>query len=366
MKDLLEIIKSYKEAVATHSSAVLATIVYASGSTYRKAGAKALVLNDKTIKGVISGGCLEADILEEAEDIFQTGQAKLLKYDTTQAGDELWGLGLGCPGKIKILLEYLDEYNSGSVNYISECFRSRESAVIVTVYDDSESNQPAIQRCLFNHDLTSSGSAFIASMVDPDEINAVFSKSRSIHYQKEQYSFLLDIINIPVKLIIFGNGGDVIPVLNIASQLGWQISVVCNITEKITSVFLHYAEVIDKNEKDLSERLRIDEKTAIIIMSHHYLNDLEMLNLVLDSRAFYIATVGPKARTESLLKELQKKNHNYSNHKMVDRVYGPAGLDIGADSSEEIALAIIAEIQAVLSGCNGNSLRNKIRPVHAW
>lgn len=199
----------------------------------------------------------------------------------------------------------------------------------------------------------------------------------------------IEVIQPPVPLMIFGAGHDAVPLVRLAQELGWYVTLVDSrqadgTRERFPSadeVVLVRPEGISDSEALLrlrkhgalakrhevqqqsADRLRVNNRTMAVIMTHNYLHNLELLKILLPSPVRYLGILGPKSRTGKLLQDLQEQGITPS-EQQLQRLYSPVGLNIGADTPEEIALSIVAEIQAVLGDRSGGSLRNYQGPIH--
>ena len=176
---------------------------------------------------------------------------------------------------------------------------------------------------------------------------------------------LLEVIQPPVELLIFGAGHDAIPLVHFAKQLGWHVTIVDNRLSYATRDRFPFADdIILCNPEDLEARISFNPRMVAVVMTHKYLHDLALLQTLLSSPLHYVGMLGPKTRTEQLLQDLQASGF-IPTPEQLRRLYGPVGLDIGADTPEEIALSIVAEIQAVITNRNGNFLKERTGPIHS-
>lgn len=168
----------------------------------------------------------------------------------------------------------------------------------------------------------------------------------------------------PVPLVIFGAGQDAIPLVRFAKELGWHVTLVDPRPGYATRTRFSLADIlIVCPPEEVLERVKIDERTVAAVMTHNFLHDAELLRTLLPSPVRYIGILGSKQRTRRLLDQVQETVRLHCDHSL-SQVYGPIGLDIGAETPEEIALAIVAEIKAVLTGRLGGVLRNRLGPLH--
>ena len=367
-RELQEIV-SRIEQLEPGASAVLATVVDVRGSSYRLPGAKMLILENGQTFGMVSGGCLEADVLERAKKVIRTGKTDIFTYDTTGDENSVFSLNMGCRGVIRILLEKVGEKNP-IVETIRRVSESRTPAVVATLIGSNNGNlgTRAVYDAAtgFNADglpanlqnISEFRSACIEALNnDPD--SKTFETSEA-----EPFEFSFEVIHPPITLQIFGAGSDAIPLAGAAELLGWQVSVLDH-----RPAYLEESRFPVANDRILirsdgpNPEIVTDDLTAVVIMSHNYERDRENLARALYSGAFYIGALGPKRRTEQILQELNAQGKNFSNEQLK-KLYAPAGLDIGADTPQSIALAIVAEIQAALRDRDGGFLRDRQGPIY--
>lgn len=282
-------------ALADEEKAILATVVDVRGSGYRLPGARMLMLANGDTYGTVSGGCLEADVLERAKKVLASGVAETFTYDTTGDENSVFSMNMGCRGVIDIMLEPI----------------GKDSPLI--------------------------------------------AKMRSAYVDREAS----DEFEVPVAVMLFGAGADAVPFVRIASELGWRVTVHDHRPGFLTEErFPDARELILQNVDEPPTPIAADGRTAGVIMTHNYQRDRFVLPALLASNVFYIGALGPKRRTEQLLEELAATGQTFT-AEQLNRLFAPAGLDIGADTPEGIALSIIGEIQSVLRSRNGGHLRNR-------
>ncbi|MEM6400689.1 MAG: XdhC family protein, partial [Cyanobacteria bacterium P01_D01_bin.116] len=344
----------------------IATLVKVSGSTYRKPGARMLITADGNTIGSISGGCLESDVFEKSQTVINSENSRVLKYDTTSEEDMIWGLGLGCQGIAYVLIEPLQENQLQEIAFIKNCFSNRNYGAIATAISvKGESEIQLGQRLLLSEN------TIINNLTDDNLLTDVLSDTKvalenhnsilkEYHLASGKIEVFIEVIQPPLSLIVFGAGYDVLPLVNFSKQLGWDVTVVDNRQREASKKRFEQADKIQLSPPDdILENIEITERTVAVVMSHNYLDDLEMLKLLLPSNLNYLGILGPKKRTNRILQELQEEEITVNAN-----IYSPVGLDIGADNAEEIALSIIAEIQAVTSQRDAGFLKNRNAPIH--
>ncbi|MBK9528762.1 MAG: XdhC family protein [Acidobacteria bacterium] len=294
MKEIKEILTTVS-ALADREKAILATVVDVRGSGYRLPGARMLILANGDTYGTVSGGCLEADVLERAKKVLVSGEAETFTYDTTGDENSVFSMNMGCRGVIDIMLEPI----------------SKDSDLI--------------------------------------------AKMRSAYFDREPS----DESEVPVAVLLFGAGADAVPFVRIAAELGWQVTVHDHRPAFLTEErFPDARELVLQKVDEPPTAIAADQRTAGVIMTHNYQRDRFVLPALLTSNVFYLGALGPKRRTEQLLEELAADGQVFTDDQLA-RLFAPAGLDIGADTPEGIALSIIGEIQSVLRSRNGGHLRNR-------
>jgi xanthine/CO dehydrogenase XdhC/CoxF family maturation factor len=173
----------------------------------------------------------------------------------------------------------------------------------------------------------------------------------------------VEVARAPVRLALFGAGPDAIPLARIAHEIGWDVAVFDHRAAYAVAARFPGAEVRHVEVARAVEVAAVDARTHAVVMTHHYLHDRALLAALLATPAPYVAVLGPKQRTQDLLGEIAGEGRELGDEERA-RVFGPAGLDVGADAPEEIALAICAEVQAFAAGRSGGSLRERKGPIH--
>ncbi len=373
MKEVLTIVEEFEKTTRDGKAAALATVVQASGSTYRHPGARMLMTQEGHSVGSISGGCLEADVFERAQEVMVSGEPVVVTYDTTSDTDIVWGLGLGCNGLVRVLIERLaPQSQPAHLAFLAGCFRSRQMGVLATVFrvaGQVQENVGARLMLQLDGSITNQiENSALVSLLLADAGKVLCHKQSTVKsYQLAtgEAEVFIEVIQPPVALILFGAGHDAVAVARLAKELGWQVTVVDNRQSNRTLERFSQADaiVLCRPER-IQEHITMDNRTVAVVMTHNYLHDLELLKTLLPSPLCYLGVLGPKSRTERLLHDLLSEGM-VPIEKQLRRLYGPCGLDIGADTSEEIALSIMAEIQSVLTNRFGGFLRDRKGPIHS-
>ncbi len=360
MRELRDILDAYQALRESGEAGVLASAVHTEGSTYRRPGARMLALPDDRMIGLISGGCLEGDLLEHSRSVRESGEPRIVRYDMRPEEDILWGLGLGCSGMVDVLLERVDAAAAGPLDFLAECIRERGPGVLATAL----AGEAALAtRWSLHPDGRFSGPSSGAEEIERAARGAA-ARGRGELLAGEAGKILIEVVRPPPRLVVFGAGPDAVPVVRIASELGWEIAVVdWRPAYARPERFPEASAVVECEAERIGERVNLDATTAAIVMTHHYLRDRSLLRFLLPSAAAFIGMLGPRRRTEALLGDLREEGLTVT-AEQLERLHGPAGLDIGAESPEQIALALVAEIQAVLAGRRGGWLREREGPIH--
>jgi xanthine/CO dehydrogenase XdhC/CoxF family maturation factor len=365
MKELNDIILAYDKAILQNKQTVLATVVKVDGSSYRRPGARMLVTEDGEITGAISGGCLEGDALRKAQFAMFEQKNKLEIYDTTDDEDHKLGVQLGCNGIVYILFEPINNDDANNpVNLLKSIAQERKDAVLVTLVDLNKNSEQKGTVAFINE---------TESFFKPDEmhdlkdecVHVLARKSSTIKDYEVNRSALLQFIPPSMQLAIVGAGNDVQPLVEIASILGWNIIVVDGRPAYATQQRFPKANKISLTKPaDILSAIHIDEQTAVVLMTHNYTYDIASLQQLINTNCKYIGVLGPKKKLQKMFDELHE-NGTMVNSEKIQNIYGPVGLDIGAETAEEIALSVIAEIKAVFEQRQGDSLKEKATTIHS-
>ena len=383
-KELQGIIHARELARAQGRPAVLVTVFKTAGSTYRRPGARMLVLPttarnaadlvDLDFLGSISGGCLEDDARERALETLATGRAAALVYDTTAEADILFGSGVGCQGVVHVLVQPLPpDPAADPLAHLARALRERRTGTLATVCAADGPDAPLLGRFLsLDAQGTRAGTladADLAAAVAADA-PAVLKKGRSalrVYPRPEggRVEVFLEVVQPPRALLICGAGQDAAPLARPGKELGWRVRVVDGRRAYATRErFPAVDELTVCPPREFSARASVEPGEFVVLMTHNYLHDKEFLCAALASSAAYIGILGPRRRTDRLLAELANLPGPCLGKRSLRRVHGPAGLDIGAEAPEQIALAIVAEIEAVGARRHGGVLKRRRAPLH--
>ncbi len=370
MKEINDIIRSFDETQKQGRQTALATVVHLDGSSYRRPGARMLITDEGQLTGAISGGCLEGDALRKALLVMAQQRSMLVTYDTMDEDDAKFGIGLGCNGIIQVLIEPINPAESNNpIQLLKIVAEKREKAVLVTLFslENKKDTQPGTCLLLKENKQTARNTP-LKDILVKDGMQ-VLQNGQSVfrNYQSESQSLtaFIELVEPAVALIAIGAGNDVIPLIAMAEILGWETMVIDGRPAYAKKErFVPSCQVLVSKPENVISQIAIDERTVFVLMTHNYNYDMAMLHQLLLKNVVYVGMLGPKKKLDRILGELQEQGTNFTQQQLAS-VHSPVGLDIGAETSEEIALSILSEIKAVLSGKQGLSLHSNTGSIHS-
>jgi xanthine dehydrogenase accessory factor len=371
VKEIKDIVQSFDEAQKQSKQTALATVVHLDGSSYRRPGARMLITEEGHLTGAISGGCLEGDALRKALLVMTEKRTMLVTYDTMDEDDAQFGIGLGCNGIIQVLIEPVDPADPGNpIQLLKTVLAKRQKAVLVTLFSLEDKKNPQPGTCLL---LTEDGNIcdtapFLNEVLLGDAKKVFtnqYSSFKSYITDTNSTTAFIEFIKPAVSLIAIGAGNDVIPLVKMADVLGWDSTVVDGRANYVKQErFPSSCQVLLSKPENVLRQIRIDDQTVFVIMTHNYNYDMAMLKALIFQNVIYIGMLGPRKKLDRILEELNDEGVSLT-AKQVSVIHGPVGLDIGAETPEEIALSIISEIKAVLSGREGKLLKDSEGTIHS-
>jgi xanthine dehydrogenase accessory factor len=367
MKEFTAISDAFNKIDFSRQKAALATVVKVRGSSYRSPGARMIITDDGRWTGSISGGCLEGDALRKARQVMLEKTTITVTYDTSEESNQNLGIGLGCNGIIDVLIEAIDpsqEHNT--IKEFQTLMQRNEPVAIATVFNSEHNGEKVF---FSNTDLS------ISTISDPDlhakiieDVGPIFSNGKSFIKEYEtrtsKHEVFFELIQPSINLILFGAGFDARPVCELAKALGWNVQVTDECVAHIAPVFFPGADKLSLCHRDFVDRdFIITPYTACVLMSHNYEYDRDVLKKVLRSPSSYIGILGPRKRFDKMVTELSNQGIEFTadDH---HRIHSPIGLDIGAETPDEIALSILSEIQGKFSNRSGGFLKYRDAPIH--
>lgn len=367
MRDLLDILAAVREFDDRGKPYAVATVVKVAGSTYRRPGARMFLSETDTV-GAVSGGCLENDVREHASQVIASGKPKVVRYDTSFENDTVMGLGIGCDGIINVLIERLPALDDAPAytDFLAHCLAQNDHGVLATVFASDLPDTPIGSRLILRSDGTTTsnigGATAQAVIADAGQ---VIDTHQSIvtAYADGRVEVLIEAINPPLPLLVFGAGHDAMPLVALAAALGWHVTVVDPRDALAnTARFPGAARIIICHPEQLSEHLTPSSPAVAVVMTHNYEWDRILASTLLASSIGYVGMLGPKKRTTRLLNALEDAAAIPAGRQDILRF--PVGLDIGAETPEEVALSIIAEIQAVIRARSAGFLKDREAAIH--
>ncbi|HTY38375.1 MAG TPA: XdhC/CoxI family protein, partial [Bacteroidota bacterium] len=208
----------------------------------------------------------------------------------------------------------------------------------------------------------------LTAALTEDSMEALRSKRTTVkayRFMEGTVEALLEFLRPPVPLVIIGAGTDSVPLARFAKELGWNVTVVDHRSAFITKDrFPSADELLLLRPEEIADKLSLRADMCVLIMTHNFSHDLQLLRTILPSPVPYIGILGPSKRTALLLEKVRESGFEPTG-RQLERLHGPVGLNIGAESPEEIALSVLSEIQAFLNGRGGGFLRNHGGPIHS-
>lgn len=369
MKELQLIIQAYHHSKSENQNVALATVVKVDGSAYRRPGARMLVTEEGQLTGAISGGCLEGDALRKAQSVIFQQKSLLVTYDTTDEDDQKFGVGLGCNGIIHVLIEPIDfEDAENPIELIIKALSDRELALLLTLFSVKNSKSEQIGTVLLKKGDRFQGNwkskihdkALQELLFKEMERLGVLSEIRS-YPSHDELAVFFEVLRPAPRLLLFGAGNDTQPLAKMAEILGVELVLIDGRKNLATAArFPSAKRIIQGAAEEVMEVIETDPYTVALLMTHNFEYEALVLEKLQSHDLSYIGILGPKRKTEKLIQRLELKGIQVK----TDTIYAPMGVEIGAETSEEIALSALAEIKAVLNRKQPIFLRDKDGPIH--
>ncbi|NKI32309.1 XdhC family protein [Croceivirga thetidis] len=332
--ELKRIIQEYEEALQSGIAAVLATVVALDGSSYRRPGVRMLLLENGKMVGAVSGGCVEKEIYRQAESVFKSKIAKVMTYDGRYR--------LGCEGILYILLEPIS-MTTKALGLLQLSLAKRKPFEIKSFFEKEFSE-----------------SENFGSVINFSNVSHPFNSGFKPNLKLDTFTQKLQPC---FRLILIGAEHDTVQLCSMAALTGWEVTVVVHPKEEKSIQDFPGASELIANEGDNLD-FDLDDETAVVLMTHSYVKDLKYLIALKDKKPAYFGLLGPARRREKLFDELMEL-HPELELEFIELIHGPAGLDIGAETPQEIALSVLAEIIGVVNKKEVNSLKEKEGRIHA-
>ncbi len=335
------------ERLATiRAAAVVATVVSASGSTYRKPGARMLLEADGHITGLLSGGCFEHDLREHAAQVLASGVARTVTYDMRGEDELIFGFGTGCEGRMQILLEPAPPGGllARDITAASELSHRGEPVALAAIHAGPPAELGT--RLWQEHGRPPLAEALASTCAHALDVR----QSQSVHWgsSSDLREAYIQVVLPPPAILICGAGPDAEPLVAGFRALRYPVTVVDHRPAYANPANFPGAAVVLASAATLADRVELNRYFAAVIMSHHLTSDADYLRALAGTSLEYIGLLGPRPRRSRLLTEI-----GAAAGQIEHRLHGPIGLDIGAVTPEGIALAIVAEVHAVAAGRRG-------------
>ncbi len=315
--------------------------------------------------GSISGGCLEADLMDQARGVFNTRRPRVAHYDTAGEADIVWGTGSGCEGTVAVWLEPI----AGVPPWLDFILAAWDRRADVALYT----------KCSFaGADLPTSTVTARSSdglvWVHPEYKNLI-SYEHSLLCTLEQktstqmlphrdHGTFHEFLPAPPALTLFGAGDDAQSLTHLATELGWRVTIVDSRASLLDTARFPSAHALHLAPPETAlASLPLDARSFVVLMTHRYLDDLPLLRALLPRPLAYLGLLGSRKRSKKILADLAREGLAITDD-MRDRLHAPVGLDLGGGTPEEVALSILAELQATHSTRDARPLRERLLPIH--
>jgi xanthine/CO dehydrogenase XdhC/CoxF family maturation factor len=322
--------------------------------------------------GFVSAACLEADLFEKAKYVIAANKPAIFSYDTTAPEDAIFGVGQGCGGFVEILIEPIRVDQTGqSLALLQTASEQNELCALATLYkSNGEFSEIIGTKLLFTisgKNISSLTQAELSENITRDIEQALHigqSTTKHYFYSQSTADVFIEIIRPPIPLLIFGATSDVKPMVQLAVELGWNVTVVDHRSAyAVKKDFPEADAVLLLSPEDYAQHLNITQETCAVVMIHQFTAEASALRFLLSSSVRYVGLLGPKSKCDLLLQHLSAEGFTPAGEQLA-KLHNPVGLDLGAETAEEIAISIVAEIQAVINNRNGGFLKDRQGPIH--
>ncbi len=362
-RETQSVLRRLGQLQATGVRAALATVVRVRGSAYRRAGAKLLVAEDGSSLGNVSGGCLEQDVRESALRVISTQHPVLRSYCSGADDIGAWDMGLGCDGQVEVFVEPIVVPMAAALELLDADVPLALCTRVPMTADTEWRSHRLLVRLAGGRDLHdgSLGSGELDVAVLELAAAAIRQGSSSALHEIAGETVFVDVLLPPARLLVIGAGEDARPFTRLAVETGFRVAVVDRRPALLARErFVEAVQTIECDATSLVAAAAPDERCCAVLMTHNYADDRDYLEALLGTKVRYIGLLGPRQRTARLLESLDV-------HRPADleRIHAPVGLDIGGEGAEQVALAMVGEILATLSGRRALPLRERTAPIHA-
>jgi xanthine dehydrogenase accessory factor len=368
MKDFKTIVNEFGKIDFTSRKAALATVVKVRGSSYRSPGARMLITDDGKWIGSISGGCLEGDALRKARQVMMDNKPMTVTYDTREESNQNLGIGLGCNGVIDVLIEPINiSQENNPINLFEKFISAKEPLTLGTIFNASSGVGEKIIAHATGEIQNYFSNGVLSNIIKHDLLELFDTKkseAKTYTTPDGEVEVFMELVQPSVSLIIFGGGFDARPVSQLAKTLGWDVQVTDECVAHIAPLFFPTADKLSLCHRDFIDRdFEITPFTACVLMSHNYEYDRDVLKKLIKTETPYIGILGPRKRFDKMLVEFSAQGLPLQAED-IHRIHSPIGLDIGAETPDEIAISIVAEIQGKFVNRSGGFLKYRNAPIH--
>ncbi|WAH37756.1 XdhC family protein [Alicyclobacillus dauci] len=344
-----------QNAMDTGQRAAVAVVIETDGSVYRRAGARSVVTEEGLIYGVISGGCAEQDLLERAKEAWTTGLPQRMTYDFRSPDDLLWGMGAGCNGALTVCLIPFDPAAQGDLAErlladMKERADTQDQTATVTILSSSDPDVWPVGPLLGDK-----RTALLERLPAKTDGLPLLRKETVDGVDVEVF---IDEIVPRSRLVLFGAGDDAMPLVRFAAQSDWHVTVIDHRDAFLNAQRFPEADVRSVIRRDEYDHVSLEASSFVVVMTHSYEFDRRILTGLLPMDIPYLGILGPRRRFERLLGEIVDAGLQVSDADL-QKVHSPVGLDIGAETPEEIALSVLTEAMARRRNRDGASLRER-------
>jgi xanthine/CO dehydrogenase XdhC/CoxF family maturation factor len=348
----------------------LATVVRVEGSSYRRPAARMLVAEHRWLTGCVSGGCLEGDVVRRVEFLTRRGPV-VVRYDSTSDDDIGWGLGMGCNGVVEVLLERIDGTTLlDPTRFVEECIAGEGRGVLVTVFSSTDEAVAVGARICLR------GEKIVGATVPEGRVREMLA-SRALamlatpadwthahELRADGIAALVEPVAPVPHVFVVGSGHDAVPLVALVRAMGLRVTVAdAHASVSLRERFTGADRLFVGPPQDLARVVDAHDTALVVLMTHDYQRDRSYLGSLLATRARYVGVLGPERRTARMLAELTRAGVAISDDALA-RLHAPVGLDLGAETPREIALSIVAEMQATLTSTSARRLRERPGAIH--
>jgi len=351
------LLEAIREVRAAGERAAIATVVRVTGSAYRREGTRMFIRESGAYECALSGGCLEPAVADAAARVIATGDAVVVSYDL--ADDSLWGLGIGCSGAVDIRIERLED--DAITREWLRVLEQGEAAALVTPLSGASGQ-------LLVREIGEGAGHLSDSTIEQQAI----AQARARLGTADPESGLARVAGAEVffqistpspQLVIFGAGHDAVPVADLAWALGFTVTIVDVREAFLTKDRLPHATLVNAHYSQFADTVELPDGAFVLVMNHHVERDQESLRFAVESGEAYIGILGPRSRYEKLLAGLAGRGWDPP-ASSLSRVRSPVGLSLGAETPQEIAVSILAELLAIRRGYGGGFLSGSVGSLH--